>query len=430
MEQLSLDIEVGMFERLTEIHLLRRAAKSVLANKGSAGIDGVTVEEYRTNLNDNLEKIIIEIKEWRYKPSPVRRVEIPKPGTNKTRQLGIPTIKDRVVQQAIRLIIEPLFEKDFHNNSYGFRPKRGQQNAIEQAKQYISEEGREWIIDIDLEKYFDTINHDRLITKLMVKIKDKRIIKLIAMILKSGSMQNEMFNASEQGAPQGSPLSPLLSNIYLHELDIELDKRGLKFCRYADDCNIYVKSKKAAETRLTSITKFIEGKMKLKVNKEKSKATKSDKVKFLGISIINNIVVIATASTKRAMTKIKEIIPRRTHIPFDKQMLKVNQWYRGWSSYYRITEMPSQLRAIEAHIRRRFRAQFIAHSKRARTLHNKMHPSAGKPNVRNRGIWKTSNLRPVTLTWNNDWFERRGFKITSSAKLQHWKPIDFWFNFT
>lgn len=254
----------GLLERILDRDNMNRAYKRVKANGGSHGTDGMTVDELLQFLKENGERIKQEISEGVYRPKPVRRVEIPKPDRGK-RLLGIPTVLDRVIQQAIAQVLSPIFKKQFSETSYGFRPKRDAKQAIEKCKEYI-EAGYKWVVDIDLAKYFDTVNHDKLMGLIHKTIKDKRVISLIRKYLQSGVMINGVVIETEEGCPQGGPLSPLLSNIMLNELDNELERRGLKFCRYADDANIYVRSKKAADRVMASITRFIEGKLKLKVN--------------------------------------------------------------------------------------------------------------------------------------------------------------------
>ena len=282
MEQLKLEIESRkVFEQIINRDELTRAYKVVKANKGAPGIDGITVEAFGAHLHEEITRLIEEITTWTYRPKPVRRVMIPKPGSTKERPLGIPCVRDRVVQYAMKAVLEPLYEKDFSESSYGFRPNRRQQQALDRAKALVRE-GKEWVVDIDLENFFGTINHDRLMATLAKKIDDKRVLRLIGMTLRSGAMINGTLEPTSEGSVQGSPLSPLLSNIVLDELDKELERRGLSFCRWADDCNIFVSSQKAAERVMTGISKFIEGKLKLKVNREKSKVAQTKNVKISG----------------------------------------------------------------------------------------------------------------------------------------------------
>lgn len=413
------------YEEIQTTEQLKQAYKLVKGNKGAAGIDKVTVEEFGRNLEEEIEKLASELREWRYEPQAVRKVEIPKPGSQDKRTLGIPTVRDRIVQQSIKISIERYFEPEFSESSYGFRPGRGQAEAIGHAKE-LENKGKQWVVDIDLERFFDRINHDKVIHLMSQKVKDNRVLRLVGMIMRSGVGVGEEI----EGAPQGSPLSPLLSNIVLDELDKELERRGLEFCRYADDCNIYVGSQKAGNRVMSSIRKFIEEKMKLKINITKSKVGRASMVKFLGVTIYEGMVVIAKKSLRMAMAKVKELTPRGTNWPLEKRIAQINQWYVGWSGYYKITEIPSQLKEIEAHIRRRIRAQLVGEQKRKRYLYQKL-IKLGVTNKQaqqvygSKGRWKLSHTRAVEKAWSNQWFIKAGFKVQSNLKLPHWQPIEY-----
>jgi group II intron reverse transcriptase/maturase len=434
MGQLSLNLNYDrneLFEAITSERQLEQAFKLVSSNRGAPGVDGVTIDQFEANLKEEIHALSQEVKEWKYKPKPVKRVEIPKPGKQEKRKLGIPCVKDRVVQASIKLSLEPIFEKGFSESSYGFRPERNQKQAIEQAKKHV-ESGKGWVVDLDLEKFFDRINQDRLMYLLAKEIPDKRVLKLIGMTLHSGVLHHGEFEPSLEGSVQGSPLSPLLSNIVLDELDKELERRGLAFCRYADDANIFVGSQKAAQRILETITNFIEKRLKLKVNQTKSKAALASAVKFLGTTIACGMIIISTASMKHAYAKVRELIPRRTHIPLEKQVEQVNRWYQGWSSYYQITEMPSQLKAVEARIRRRFRAQLIRHHKNRRSLIKKLRQMGVPPRMAqgsvstNRKTQAQSHTLATSRAWSNKWFEKLGLISVLKRSLPHWKPIDVW----
>src|SRR5699024_8910072 len=272
----------NLLEKIVEKRNFFEAYKKVVANKGSHGIDGMKVDELLPFLQEHYETLKVELLSGKYNPLPVKRVEIPKPNGG-IRLLGIPTVIDRLIQQAINQVINPIFDREFSNSSYGFRPGRNAHMALKQAQKHINE-GYRYVVDMDLKKFFDNVNHDLLMHLVARKIQDRRVLKLIRKYLNSGVMLNGMLVKSENGAPQGGPLSPLLSNILLDELDKELERRGHRFCRYADDCNIYVKSKRAGDRVLKSITKFLEQKLKLKVNDEKSAVSSPTKRKFLGYS--------------------------------------------------------------------------------------------------------------------------------------------------
>lgn len=260
----------SLFEKISSTDQLQEAFKAVKRNKGSPGIDGITIAQFEANLGEELGKLQNELCSWTYEPSPVRRVEIPKP-TGGVRLLGVPCIRDRIVQASVKAVLEPILDAKFSENSYGFRPGRNQRQAVE-AAQRIVQGGKEFVVDIDLSKFFDRVHHDRLIHRLSLDISDKRVLRLIGMTLRSGVMINGVVMETDEGTVQGSPLSPLLSNVALDELDKELETRGLEFCRFADDCNIFVRTEKAAERVMRSVTKFIEKKLRLVVNQEKSKS--------------------------------------------------------------------------------------------------------------------------------------------------------------
>ncbi len=273
-----------LLEEVLRRENLITAHRKVRANKGAPGIDGMTVETLKPYLEDKWPRIKQQLLSGTYNPQPVKRVDIPKPSGKGIRSLGIPTVLDRFIQQACLQILTPIFDPTFSESSYGFRPGRSAHDAVMKARQYV-EAGHKFVVDIDLEKFFDTVNHDMLMARVARRVKDKRLLKLVRAFITSGIMHEGVVEAHTQGTPQGSPLSPLLSNILLDELDKELERRGHVFCRYADDCNIYVGSQKAAERVMESITRYLEKKLRLKVNKDKSKATKPSASKFLGYSM-------------------------------------------------------------------------------------------------------------------------------------------------
>lgn len=421
-----------LFEHLCSESVLKTAFLAVRKNKGAPGVDGVSIKDFEQNLDENIAAIAEDLATFHYKPQPARRAKIPKPTNKRTpeyRNLGIPTVRDRTVQHAIKSLLEPYFEPQFSENSYGFRPGRSARQAVERAKE-ICESGKDTCVDIDLEKFFDRVNHDRLIARLKLTIKDRRILKLIGMILRSGIMENGLTSITHEGTPQGSPLSPLLSNIVLDELDKELEKRGLEFTRYADDCNIFVKTTFAAERVMESITKFIEKKLKLKVNKEKSKVAKSRNVKFLGMSIVSKSIQISKQSMQRARDRLKKIIPRSDGRSLEATIKAFNQWYRGWSNYYSMTQFPAQLSTIEAHARRRLRAKIVKQCKRPRFLYRKLkrmgvsHRSAARV-YQNNKCWATSRLRAMETGFDNKWFEKQGFYTISRSQQAHWYPLNY-----
>jgi RNA-directed DNA polymerase len=431
--QLSLFVdERSLFEKLCDQSILEAGFKAVKKNDGSPGIDGVTIQDFESRLEEELVQLLEEIGSWTYKPNPVRRVEIPKPGKGAgVRLLGVPCVRDRVVQATIKLLLEPILDLTFSDHSYGFRPGYSQRQAVE-AAQRIVKSGKEYVVDIDLSKFFDRVNHDRLIYLLSEHIDDKQILRLIGMTLRSGIMKDGLVTPSEEGTPQGSPLSPLLSNVVLDELDKELEQRGLEFCRFADDCNIFVRTPKSAERVMKSISKFIESKLKLKINNDKSRVGRSRDVKFLGLTIIDGAIVISAQSIKRAMQKVKALTPRGTHQPLEVTMKRINSWYKGWSGYYMMTQYPSQLQAIEAHIRRRLRSRFVDQQKKRRYLFRKLIKRGVSRRLAasvfsNNGRWVLSNTFALTRGYPVQWFvDVAGQWIRSTERQKGWFPLHQW----
>lgn len=420
----------GTLEEICNLSTLKGAFTRIKRNKGAPGIDGITIEKFEENLFYELEQLRNEVLNWKYKPTPVRKVEIPKPDGKGTRVLGVPTVKDRVLHMAIKMILEPLIDPTFSPNSYGFRPGRNQQQAVKAAREIVKA-GNEYVVDIDLSKFFDRMNHDRLIHRLKNYVKDRRVLRVIGMILRSGIMSEGVVTIPTEGSVQGSPLSPLLSNVVLDELDKEIEKRGLKHCRYADDCNIFTKSSRAAERVMQSVKKFIEKKLKLKVNEEKSKTTKADQVKFLAMTIVKGTIAISKKAMEKAMEKVKELTPRGSHLSLEETMRRINIWYQGWASYFKMTQYPYQLRKIEAHIRRRLRARLTKQQKRKRHLYHKLiklgvsKPLARKTVYSNKGVWALSHTKAIEKAYPVKWFVKEiGQKTFSSLNLPEWLGRD------
>jgi len=404
----------------------------VKKNKGSPGVDGVTIAEFESRLSEELSQLKEDLEGWTYKPSPVRRVEIPKPGGKGIRLLGVPTVRDRVVHATLKELLEPIFEPLFSEHSYGFRPERNQRQAVEAARRIVAE-GKPYVVDIDLSKFFDRIHHDRLIARLSEQVADKRILRLIGLLLRSGIMANGLVTPSTEGAVQGSPLSPLLSNIVLDELDKELERRGLEFCRFADDCNLFVKTPKAAERVMASVSGFIEKRLKLVVNQEKSQVARSDRVKFLGMTIVGATIAISHKALQTAMTKVKELTPRGTHLTLEKTLEAINSWYVGWAGYFEMTYYPAQLKKIEAHIRRRLRSRLVDQQKSKRNLYRKLvkrgvpRRQAATTVFSNHKRWKLSNTSAVNKAYPVGWFTGdMGQVIRSDRQLPHWFDVRQW----
>lgn len=417
-----------LLEEVLERNNMLLALKRVISNKGSHGVDGMKIDELREHIKKHWDTIKAKILESKYNPSPVRRVEIPKVDGG-VRLLGIPTVQDRLIQQAIAQILSRIYEPLFSNNSFGFRPRRGAKDAVTKSKQYINE-GNRWVIDMDLEKFFDKVNHDILMGKLEKKIKDKRLLSLIRKYLKSGILINGVSLTSAEGTPQGGPLSPLLANIMLDELDKELEKRGHKFCRYADDNNVYVKSKRAGIRVMESMIKLIENKLKLKVNKDKSAVDFVSKRKFLGFSFYfakgGAEIRIHEKSIKRFKDKIKFYTNRNIGISMESRLKKLNQIMRGWINYYGIANSVAKLKELDKWIRRRLRACIWKQWKKISTRHRNLvklginkYKAWEYANTR-KGYWRISKSPILSKSLNNKYLESLGFvSLTQTYQMMH-----------
>ena len=405
-----------LLDRIVDYGNLIKAYQRVKRNGGSAGVDKMSIIELGQWLGINLEEFRTTILEENYQVSPVLKVEIPKPSGGK-RLLGIPTVKDRLIQQAIHQELNRYYDPGFSDNSYGFRPGRNAHQAVLQASEYIKS-GKEWVVDIDLEKFFDKINHDRLMQRLSKGIGDKRLLRLIKAYLKAGLMKSGLEEQRIAGTPQGGPLSPLLSNIVLDELDRELERRGHSFCRYADDCNIYVKSKKAGERVMKSIVNLIEKKLKLKVNRKKSGVRHCANVKFLGYTLLKDgHIRIADKSIKRLKDKVREITRRNRGVSFHQVIKELNLVIIGWSNYFRLaTRWLSDLRVIDGWIRRKLRCYRLKQCGRKYTIY-KLLCSLGSPDntswnvvMYSQGWWNMSRKCAVGKAMSTKWFAQQGLQ--------------------
>ena len=349
---------------------LNKAYKQVKRNKGKGGIDGMQVDELLPFIRENQRSLIQKIREGKYKPNPVRRVEIPKETKGEYRQLGIPTVVDRVIQQAIAQELTPIYEEQFSENSFGFRPGRGAHDALRQCQKNV-DEGYVYVIDMDLEKFFDTVSQSKLIEVLSRTIKDGRVISLIHKYLNAGVIADGIFERTEVGMPQGGPLSPLLSNVMLNELDKELERRGHRFVRYADDCMILCKSKKSAERTLRNIIPFIEGKLFLKVNRKKTEVAHISKVKYLGYTFYRYKgkcrLRVHAKSVVKMKNKIRELTDRNKGISNKKREKEYQEYVRGWVQYYRLADMKGLLKRTDEWARRRIRAVYWKQWKKIKT---------------------------------------------------------------
>jgi len=363
------ELELYMLDRILSRENMTRAYKRVVGNKGAAGVDGVQTDELRSVLNEQWPFIKAEILEGSYRPEPVRRVEIPKPNGG-TRKLGVPTTTDRLIQQGVQQVLSAYYDPTFSEHSYGFRPGRSAHQAIEQALVYVNE-GYSYVVDIDLEKFFDTVGHDYLMNLLSKRIMDKPLLKLIRRYLQAGIMEDGVVSPNRQGTPQGGPLSPLLSNILLDLLDKELEERGHRFVRYADDCSIYVGSLRAGERVLRSVTRFIEKELKLKVNRKKSGVRPASRMTLLGYGFYGAKggyrLRIAPRSIVRFKAKLKELTRRNRPVPMKQRLKRLMQMCRGWIGYFKLADAHAHLSRIDEWVRSRLRYCIWHQWKRVRT---------------------------------------------------------------
>jgi RNA-directed DNA polymerase len=407
-----------MIENVLSRANMLSALERVEANKGSHGVDGMSVKTLRRHLQQNWETIRESIRNGTYEPSPVRRVEIPKPNGG-TRQLGIPTVTDRLIQQAITQVLTPVFDPTFSEHSYGFRPQRRGHDAVRKARTFM-QEGYRIVVDIDLEKFFDRVHHDRLMARLTEEITDKTLLKLIRKYLQSGVMVDGLVKPTLEGAPQGGPLSPILSNIVLDELDKELEKRNLRFVRYADDCNIYVKTWKAGQRVKESVTQFIEKKLKLKVNQTKSAVDRPWKRKFLGFTLSWDKtypkVKISKPSLQRVKAKIKEITSRKSPIPMEMRIKKLNQYLTGWCGYYALVDTAVIFKELDEWTRRRLRMCVWKQWKLPRTKVKKLtalgvsRAKAHEWGNTRKKYWRIACSPILHTTLNNQYWSSNGLK--------------------
>lgn len=361
-------LATDLMERIASVGNLQRAMKAVCRNKGAGGVDGMTVNDLPDWFASNRRVLSDQLLTGVYKPSAVRGVKIPKPGGG-VRQLGIPTVVDRLVQQAIAQVLDPIIDPTFSDSSFGFRPGRGAHQALLQAQRYVREEGRCIVVDLDLEKFFDRVNHDILMARLARRIGDKRLLRVIRRFLEAGMMHEGVCVRREEGTPQGGPLSPLLANVLLDDLDKELERRGHRFCRYADDCNIYVRTKAAGQRVMDSLTAFLEGKLKLRVNREKSAVEYIGKRKFLGYRLIDGgRLTVAPQSWKRFKDRIRAITRRNRGVSAERVISELNSFTTGWVTYFRLAECKSRLRDMDEWIRHKVRCYRLKQLKRRWTI--------------------------------------------------------------
>jgi group II intron reverse transcriptase/maturase len=397
-------------ERALERKNMLRALRRVERNGGAPGVDEMTVEELRPYLRTHWKRICAELLEGRYRPQPVRRVDIPKPGGG-MRPLGIPTVLDRLIQQALLYVLTPIFDPHFSEHSYGYRPGRRAHDAVRQAREHIRE-GKQWVVDLDLDRFFDRVNHDMVMARVARRVRDKRVLKLLRAYLNAGVMINGVVMETAEGTSQGGPLSPLLANILLDDLDRELERRGHRFIRYADDCNIYVRSQRAGERVLASVKHVVEQRLKLRVNEAKSAVVKAHRSRILGFTFLPG-GALKIRIAPEALSKVKGTIRRITRRSHSRNMATriqaVNEYLRGWIGYFALAETPSVIEALEEWGRRRMRLCLWRQWRRPRTRYREL---------RSRGV-PDRDARQLANT-------RRGPWCIAGKALGRWLGIAFW----
>lgn len=406
--------DVDLLEAMLTRENLVKAWERVKSNKGAAGIDGRSIEATWQWLKDGgWASVREQLREGSYHPEPVRPVEIPKPGGG-NRELGIPTVLDRLIQQAMLQVLTPMFDPHFSESSYGFRPKRSAHQALRKAKEYV-EQGNGWVVDLDLEKFFDRVNHDKLMTRVARRVQDSRMLRLIRRYLEAGVMRDGVCVRREDGTPQGGPLSPLLANVMLDDLDRMLEERGHRFCRYADDCNVYVRSRRAGERVMAAMRRYLTRELSLRVNEAKSAVDRPTRRKFLGYSFHGRRKLrIATKTIERMKQRVRELTRRDWSISLEERLRRLSRYLTGWMSYFRLTEAPSVLRELDQWIRRRVRLCVWVTWKRVRTRIRKLR-SFGVPernvfltaNCR-RGPWYIAGGSTLASALSNRWLSEQG----------------------
>src|SRR5271167_1076597 len=411
-----------LMEEVCERENLKEALRRVKANKGSAGVDGMTVGGITDYLKQHWPTIREQLLNGTYEPRPVRRVEIPKPDGG-VRKLGIPTVLDRLIQPAVMQVLQRQWDPTFSASSYGFRPGRSAQQAVAQAQKHIAE-GHYWCVDFDLEKFFDRVNHDRLMAQIAKRVEDKRLLKLIRAFLNAGVMENGLISPSVEGTPQGGPLSPLLSNLVLDELDRELERRGHRYVRYADDCNIYVRSERAGQRVMKSITQFITQKLKLKVNESKSAVARPQERKFLGFSFTDGPEikrVIASKALDRFKRRVREITRRAKGVSIETTIAELAPYMRGWRSYFAFCETPTVLLYLTRWVRLRLRAALWRQWKTPRRRRAALLALGVRPKLASntagssRGPWYLAHAKALSVALPNAYFKSLGLPNLEDA---------------
>lgn len=411
----------SLMERVVARENMWAALRRVERNGGAPGVDGITVKSLRDYLRENWAQIRDRLLKGTYTPEPVRRVEIPKPSGGK-RLLGIPTVVDRLIQQALLQVLTPIFDPTFSESSFGFRPGRKAHDAVKRARQYV-EEGHTWVVDIDLEKFFDRVNHDKLMARVARRVEDKRVLRLIRAYLNAGVMVNGVVMVSEEGTPQGGPLSPLLANIMLDDLDKELERRGHRFVRYADDCNIYVRSRRAGERVMAGVRQFLQERLKLKVNESKSAVDRPWRLKFLGFSMYRlqgkTGIRIAPESLKRLKEKIRDLTSRSRSQAQKERIKALNEYLMGWVTYFSLADAQTILLTIDQWLRRRMRMVAWKQWKRYRTrvrelrAHGVPEWQVRKAAGARRGCWFVAGSAALNKALGNAYWQAQGLMSLS-----------------
>jgi RNA-directed DNA polymerase len=419
-----------LMEAVVERENMRSALQRVEANKGAAGTDRMPWDQLRPYLKEHWPRIKEELLDGRYKPSPVRLVEIPKPGGKGMRALGIPTVVDRLIQQALNQVLTPVFDPDFSDSSYGFRPGRSAHQAVLKARTHVAG-GKRWVVDMDLEKFFDRVNHDVLMARVARKVKDKRVLRLIRRYLQAGIMADGLVSARREGTPQGGPLSPLLSNILLDDLDKELERRGHAFCRYADDCNVYVQSRIAGERVMASLTRFLEKRLRLKVNTAKSAVDHPWNRRFLGYSMTFHKaprLKVAHASVDRLRAKLRGIFRKGRGRNLKTVIEELTPVLRGWMNYFRLAEVKGVFEELDSWIRRKLRCliwrQWKRSHTRAKNLTNRgLTKERAWESARNgRGPWWNSGASHINDAFGKTFFDQLGL-VSLQGQLRQLQSV-------
>jgi len=409
----------GLWEQVFSRANLIRALRRVERNGGAPGVDGITTDEFGGWLNEHWDEVRLALDAGRYKPQPVRRVEIPKPDGG-VRLLGVPTVLDRLIQQAIAQVLELIFDPTFSEHSYGFRPGRSAHQAVESARSFLAE-GCRWVVDVDLEKFFDRVNHDKLMHRVWRRVADKRLLKLIRAYIEAGVMVDGVRQPTAEGTPQGSPLSPLLSNVMLDDLDKELERRGHRFVRYADDLRVFVKSERAAHRVLDGVTDVVEGRLKLKVNRHKSSISTASAATLLGFGFYFATggkvgIRVAPKAWKRLKVRLRQLTRRNWGVSMEHRIAKLNQFLAGWCAYFAIADGRTRFEAIDEWLRRRLRAVRWKQWKRVRTRIRELRALGMPPDkayqwaMTSKGVWRIAGSPPLARAMPNSYWHDAGLR--------------------